>query len=82
MLDLIGRYLILSIGLGEVEDYAADVAALLHELKGGFGVGPRECVGDDGVNFAFSDELGGLFDVASGGSDGADYLLLAEDDFG
>ena len=67
---------------GEVQGYAAEVAALVHELEGGFPLGPGEGVGDDGADFAFGHEPGGLFDVASGRADGADYLLLSEDYFG
>ncbi len=44
-------------------------------------MGPREGVGDGGAEFALGDELGGLFDVGAGGSDGAGYLEFAEDDF-
>lgn len=68
--------------LGEVEDYAAYMAALLHELEDGFPLGPGEGLGDNWADFALGNEAGGLFDVASGGSDGAEYVEFAEDDFG
>ncbi len=54
---------------------------MLQELGGGLGIGPGEGVGDGGVDFAFGGEAGGLFDVASGGAEGAGDFEFAEDDF-
>ena len=57
------------------------MAALLDELEGGLPLGPGEGVGDDGADFSVGDEAGGLFDVTSGGTDGAEDFEFAEDDF-
>ena len=76
-----GLLYILMSWLSEVEDYAADVAVLSHDLEGGFPLGPGEDLGDRGAEFASGDQLGGFLHVVASGPDGADYLKLAEDDF-